>query len=113
MYAKNPRYPFGPADVQNVTSAANVALTLTNGGLTYVKFSQMTANMALTVAVPEDMPQGAMLYLELPSDSSARNVTPGTGFTSAALPGTGSKTKVASFIFVGDKFVNTGLTQID
>lgn len=113
MDVLNPRFPFGPADVQNVTSAASVALVVENGGLTYVKFSQMSAAMALTVTVPEGMPQGALLFLELPSDGTARNVTPGTGFTSAVLAGTISKTKVATFVYVGDKFVNTGLQQID
>jgi len=109
----NPRFPFGPADVQNVTSAATVDLEVTNGGLTYVKFSQMGAAMAVNVTVPEDMPDGAQLHLELPSDGTARNVTPGTGFTSAVLTGTISKTKVATFVYIGGKFVNTGLQQID
>lgn len=108
------RYPFGPADVQNVTAAATNALTVKNGGLTYVKLSQLgEAITALTVTVPADMPDGALLFIEIPCGGTAYNVTPGTGFTSAALAGTINKTKVASFVYVDGKFVNTGLQTIN
>ena len=107
------RYPFGPADVQSVTAAATISLEVTNGGLTYVKLSQLgEAVTALTVTVPDDMPSGALLYLEIPC-ATAYNVTPSTGFTSAALSGTANKTKVASFVFIDGKFVNTGLQTIN
>lgn len=107
------RYPFGPADVQNVTAAAEIELEVTNGGLTYVKLSQLgEAVTALTVTVPDDMPEGAMLYVEIPC-ATAYNVTPTTGFTSAALTGSANKTKVAAFIFVNGSFVNTGLQTIN
>lgn len=108
------RFPFGPADVQSVTSAGTLALTVENGGLTYIKLSELPAAItALTVTVPDDMPDGALLFIEIPCGASAYNVTPSTGFTSAALTGTINKTKVASFVFVDGKFVNTGLQTIN
>lgn len=109
----DPRYPFGPADVQNIASAATVALSITNGGLTYVRFTQLTAAMALTCTVSSDIKAGALLFVEIPSDATARTVTPGAGFTSAALAGTISKTKVASFVYDGSTFINTGFNQIN
>lgn len=109
----DPRFPFGPVDVQDVDSAASVELTITNGGMTYVRISEMSAALALTCTVPDDMPNGALLFVEAASDGTARTITPGTGFTSAALAGTISKTKVASFVYIDGSFVNTGLQTIN
>lgn len=109
----NPRFPFGPADVQDVASAAAVELAITNSGLTYVRLSQLGEAMALTCTIPDDAMNGALLFVEIPSDGTGRTVTPGAGFTSAALAGTANKTKVATFVLVDGLFVNTGLQQID
>jgi len=109
----DPRFPFGPADFQEVDSAASVELNITNAGLTYVRVSEMAAAMALTCVVPADMMNGALLFVELTSDGTARTVTPGSGFTSAALAGTISKSKVASFVYMDGSFINTGLQTIN
>lgn len=104
--ANQVRFPFGEADVQNVTSAATIDLTVTNAGLTYVKLSTLSAAATVNVtAVAANMVDGAMLFIEIPSDGTARNVTPGTLLQSPTIAGVISKTKVAGFMWVTDKFI--------
>jgi len=104
--SKNIRFPFGEADFQTATAAATVAITVTNAGLTYVTLSTMAAAATINVtANAADMIDGALLYLELPSDGTARDVTGGTLLQTPVIAGVISKTKVAGFIWKTDKFI--------
>lgn len=99
------RFPFGEADVQNVASAATVNLTVKNSGLTYVKLSTLGAAATVNVVSAEGMLNGSLLFIEIPSDGTARDVTGGTLLQTPTISGVINKTKVAGFIWVGDKFV--------
>jgi len=107
------RFPFGPADVQSVAAAANIAITVENGGLTYVKISALTAATTITATVPADMPNGGKLIIELPCGATARDTTFSTGFTGAVVTGVINKTKVASFIYIDGSFIQESVNQIN
>lgn len=107
------RFPFGPATVQDVAAAASVALTITNGGLTYARLGSLTAATTITATVQADTPQGAELIVELPCGATARDTTFGTGFTGAVVTGVANKTKVAVFKYIGTSFVQVSVNQIN
>lgn len=109
----NLRFPFGPADVQDIAAAANIAITVSNGGLTYARLTSLTANTTLTVTVPVDCPQGAELVVELPCGATARDTTFGLGFTGAVVTGVANKTKVATFKYIGTSFVQVAVNQVN
>lgn len=109
----NLRYPFGPADVQDIAAAASVAVPVTNGGLTYARLSALTAATTITVTAPADCPQGATLMVELPCGATARDTTFSTGFTGAVVAGVINKTKVVTFVYIGTSFVQTAVNQVN
>lgn len=109
----NPKYPFGPADVRSVAPGATVNLSVSNSK-TIVNLGELSAAMTLNAVIDEDLEAGAELHITAKSDGTARNITFGTGFTSPALSGTISKTKVASFVYNGATFLPQGTPlQID
>lgn len=107
------KFPFGPANVQDIPAAASVAITVTNGGLTYARLTSLTAATTITVTVPTDCPQGAQLIVELPCGATARDTTFSTGFTGAVVTGVINKTKVATFVYVGTSFIQTAVNQVN
>lgn len=109
----NTRFPFGPANVQDIAAAASVNITITDGGLTYARLSALTAATTLTVTAPVDCPQGAELIVELPCGATARDTTFSTGFTGAVVVGVINKTKVATFKYIGTSFVQTAVNQVN
>lgn len=107
------RFPFGAPDVQSVTAAASIALTVSNSGLTYVKLSALPAAATVTVTVPDDMPNGGRLQIEIPCGATARDTTFSTGFTGAVVVGVINKTKVASFVYIDGSFIQESVNQIN
>ena len=108
------RFPFGPADVQDIAAAAAVTINITNSGLTYARLSALTAATTITLGtIPADIPQGAELIVELPCGATARDTTFSTGFTGAVVVGVINKTKVATFRYIGTSFVQTAVNQVN
>jgi hypothetical protein len=105
-------YPFGEMDVQSVDAAATIELEVENQK-TLVNVSEMAAAATINVTASPELKAGAELFIKLKSDGTARAVTLGTGFTGTSVAGTISKTKIASFVYDGSKFIHTALNQID
>lgn len=100
----NIRHPFGEPDYQSVASAATINLEVKNAGLTYVTLSTLAAAATINVTAT-GMINGALLYIEIPSDGTGRDVTGGTGLQTPVIAGTANKTKVAGFMWKTDKFI--------
>lgn len=86
-----------------VAHAAILALSVTEKE-TYLKMPQMTGNVTINATIGSHITAGAIVQVEAKSDGTARSVTFGTGFTSPAMSGTISKTKVARFVYDGSTF---------
>jgi hypothetical protein len=105
--------PFPTAEKQTVAGAATIELSI-NREKTVVDFGELSANMACTAAIGGDVPVGALLLVKAASDSSARTITFGEGFTSPTMAGTTSKTKAMAFMYDGTSFVATAAAvQLD
>lgn len=100
----NIRFPFGEADFKSATSASVINLEVNNAGLTYVRLSTLGAAATINVTAT-GMVDGALLFIEIPSDGTARDVTAGTGLQSPTIAGVINKTKVAGFLWHTDKFI--------
>jgi hypothetical protein len=107
----SPVFPFGPATVVTLASAATLAASVNNSA-TIIKVSLDTA-ATLNLTVDPATKVGSMLYVVVGSDGTARNLTPGTGMTGTAVAGTISKTKIASYVYDGLTYKHTGTQQID
>jgi hypothetical protein len=105
-------YPFGEMDVQAPAYAATIDLAVVNQK-TLVNVAQLTGAVTINAVADAGLRKGAELIISTQSDGTARAVTLGTGFKGVAISGTISKTKVATFVFDGSLFVNTGLIQVD
>ena len=105
-------YPFGAIDSQSKDYAAIVAATIENQK-TIIEIAEMTGNLTLNLTIAESLNTGAELLVKLPSDTTARAVTLGTGITGTAVAGTISKTKYASFVYDGTAFVHVATQQVD
>ncbi len=99
-------------DAQSVAYAAAIAIAV-KAKKTYVTVAQMTGALTLTVTANAAVPAGAELFVELPSDGTARDTTLSTGFSGATVAGVISKTKVATFVWNGTAFKHTGTQQIN
>lgn len=110
--AQDVRYPFGEADVQTLTDGATIALAITDA-LTIASVSLSQA-ATINVTPAADLPVGSVLYLKVTSDTTARDVTLGTGITGPTLAGTISKTKMQQFVYDGSAFIAAAaLIQLD
>ena len=104
-------YPFGDMDTQSVDFATSIDLVIKNQK-TLVEVGQMTGAMTINVTTPE-LKAGAELIVKLQSDTTARAVTLGTGFTGTSIAGVISKTKYARFMFDGSNFIYMSSQQVD
>lgn len=107
-------YPFGSADAQAPDYAATLAVTITNQ-VTFLKTSAaMTGAMTVNLTITSGIKAGARLICTFLSDTTARTVTFGTGFTSPTMAGVISKTKSIEFVYDGTTFKPTSAgVQID
>lgn len=110
-YTTNPVFPWGPASVETLTSAATIAAEVNN--TCNVLIVALDTNATLNLTVDDETKVGSVLYVKASSDGTARSLTPGTGMTGTAISGTINKTKVASFVYDGSTFVHIGTQQID
>jgi len=100
------RWPFGSVDVQSPVYAASIQATINNPS-TVLKLS-LTGDLALSLSLNSELTPGAILLVEVTSDTTARKVTFGTGFSSPVLFGVASKTFVHAFEYDGVSFVLMG-----
>lgn len=94
---------FPTSESQTVTAAAAVELSIKRQA-TFVDLGTLGADMALTADIASHVDAGAILTIKAKSDTTARAITPGTGFSAPAVSGTISKTKVVSYIYNGTAF---------
>lgn len=81
---------------------------------TIVDLGTLTGATTVNLTIGANVPVGATLTLIAKSDTTARDVTPGTGFTGPVLAGVISKTKAQSYIYDGEKFIAMGAAvQLD
>lgn len=106
------KFPMGDADVQTLEDAATIALEVNNTKtIASVSLSQAST---INVTPNAELPAGSELHLKVTSDATGRDVTLGNNITGPTLSGTASKTKVASFIYDGSAFLQSGaLIQLD
>jgi hypothetical protein len=106
------KFPFGDADVQPLEDGATLALTVNNTKtIASVSLSQAAT---LNVTPNAELPVGSELHLKVTSDATGRDVTLGTNITGPTLAGTANKTKVATFVYDGSAFLQTGaVVQLD
>lgn len=65
----------------------------------------MTGNGTLNLAAASKPTLGDEIILKVSSDTTARDLTLGTGFTAPAITGVISKTKVQTFVYDGSSFI--------
>jgi len=106
------KFPFGDADVQALDDGATLALEVNNTKtIATVSLSQAAT---LNVTPNAELPAGSELHLKVTSDGTGRDVTLGTNITGPTLSGTASKTKVATFVYDGSAFLQSGaVVQLD
>lgn len=95
------------------TAGATTDVTIANQ-VTIVDLGTLGAASTVNLTIGANVPVGATLTMIAKSDGTARDVTPGTGFTAPVLSGVISKTKAQSYIYDGTKFVAMGAAvQLD
>jgi hypothetical protein len=92
-------------DLQTPTYAATIAITATSPS-TYVRVAA-TGALTLTVTAGSGLKAGARLFVEVGSDTTARDTTFSTGFVAPTLTGVISKKKTQSFVYDGTNFIAT------
>ncbi len=81
---------------------------------TVIDLGALTGACTLDATISDHVGIGAVVHVKVASDTSARALTLGTGFTAPAIAGVISKTKVQSFIYNGTTFLPLGASlQID
>jgi len=107
MYSSTVMAPFGAADLQTPVFAATLAVSVTNQ-VTILEPAQMTGAMTINLTIDPGVRTGAKLYLKASSDTTARDITFGTGFSAPVLAGVISKTKTIAFFYDGTAFLPCG-----
>lgn len=106
-------YPAGNADLQQPAFAATLAVTIVNL-VTILNPATLTGAMTVNLTLDQGIKAGARIVFIALSDTTARTVTFGTGFTSPTLAGVISKTKAIEFVYDGTTFKPTSAgVQID
>jgi len=115
MYASDQvvKWPFGEADVQSIAYADISDDIVIKNNKTIVTVGTLEDDVTVNLDISDEVEVGAELTLRLTSDTTARDVTLGTGLEGNAIAGVISKTKVAKFEFDGSNFVCVSTIQID
>lgn len=106
------QFKFGSRELLAPESAAAIEINPTCTRTIVV----LDLDVATTLSIGEDATPtvGDEVIVKATSDGTGRNVTFGTGFTSPALAGVASKTKIASLIYDGSEFIPSSTPfQID
>lgn len=72
---------------------------------TVLDLGELTDACTINLTIGADVQMGAKLAIKAKSDTTARNVTCGTGFLGGAIAGTISKTKVQHYTYDGTAFI--------
>ncbi len=101
----NPKYPFGPADVQtSVADAATIEVSVANQ-MTIVPVDTMAQDTTVNLTVDSGVEAGAILVIKAGSDGTARALVQGTGFSyTTSQGGTISKVKHFMYVYNGSTF---------
>ena len=103
-------WPFGVADFKSQTDTAIVV----SNRMTFIDMGEIAAAKSLTVTTSKGLAKGALLFVLVKSDGTARAVTFSTGFkANAAMAGVINKTKLATFIYNGTSFYLITTQQVD
>ena len=106
-------YPFGDEDDRTVTTATTIAVSVTDQMTCLTLSGILTAATTINITPSSGVKSGAQLFIEIPC-TTAYDVTFGSTYvTSPGVTGTTNKTKVASFVFKGGKFVQVGVQTIN
>jgi hypothetical protein len=95
---------FPTTEKLDVPAAASISIPIERV-ITIVDLGTLAADATLNLVIGDDIPVGALLTIKAKSDGTARTITLGTGLQGSAIAGVASKTKAASFIYDGEKFV--------
>ena len=97
------KYKIGSSTVAALAFATTMELTVSESR-TIVPIA-MTDDATINLASDAEPSIGDELIVVATSDSTARDLTFGTGITGPALTGVISKTKVQSFVYNGSAFI--------
>lgn len=92
--------------------AATIAATIVATN-TEIDIAELTGAATLNLTLHSQLELGNILVVKAKSDTTARDITLGTGFLGTKIAGVISKTKVATFWFDGSAFVHLSTNQLD
>ena len=95
---------FPTSEKQEIAYATTIAATVERA-ITLLDLGTLTGAATLNLTVGAYVPVGALLTVKAKSDTTARDITLGTGLTGPTLAGVISKTKSQSFMYDGAKFI--------
>lgn len=96
-------YPFGLMEEQTIS--AGDTPTISRPTILNVGSAALSAAFTLALSLGAELRKGDLLLIRWLSDSTARTMTPDTGFTgTTAVTGTASKTQVLTCIYNGTSF---------
>lgn len=105
---------FPVVDLQDYTADND---TLTFAITQHVTFltttDSLVVNTLLMLDIHSQVDPGSLLYIELKSGDNAYSCTPGDGITGIAISGASGKTKLAAYIYDGNKFIHLSTQQIN
>jgi hypothetical protein len=99
------------ADIQSKTPGATIAVTVSRQNTFVSVADTMTASTTINLTIGSGVAAGAILQVSAKSGVIARTITWGTGLSSPTTTGTQNKTKAATFVYNGTKFIPTGAPQ--
>ena len=103
---------FPTNEAQEKAYAATIAATIV-ASTTLINLAEMTGDVTLNLTLNAQLEIGDTLVVKSISDTTARDITLGTGFTGTTIAGVISKTKVATFFFDGTSFLPIATIQAD
>lgn len=105
---------FPVLDLQTPAYASTLAVDIKQQVTCIHLSAAMTGAMTINLTIDSQVSPGAIIHLKAASNTTARDITFGTGFNAPVLTGVISKTKVQSFIYDGTNFLPMGAAlQID
>ena len=102
----NIKHPWGLMPTQVLTAGATVAATVNQSSILQVGSAALDAGFTLNLTLGTELIAGDVLYITWLSDTTARAMTPGTGFkgTTAVTPSAASKTNTVMCVYDGSTF---------
>lgn len=104
------KFPFGKLDVQELvpTTGHTVTFTVDNTG-TFVKIGKLASNTTINAVAADGLEKGASLTVyTFNVKGETHNTVWGTGFYGTNISGVDNKAHYSTFMYDGDRFVQTG-----